>query len=39
MKLADIYKEFRTDIEYIELVLEQTLSAKHPVLKEASTDY
>ncbi|MBM7840155.1 heptaprenyl diphosphate synthase [Alkalihalobacillus xiaoxiensis] len=38
MKLADIYKEFRTDIEYIELVLEQTLSAKHPVLKEASTD-
>ncbi len=31
MKLADIYKEFQTDIEYIESELEQTLSARHPV--------
>ncbi|WP_078391173.1 heptaprenyl diphosphate synthase component II [Shouchella patagoniensis] len=38
MKLADIYKEFQTDIEYIESELEHTLSARHPVLKEASTD-
>ncbi|AIC94610.1 heptaprenyl diphosphate synthase component II [Shouchella lehensis] len=38
MKLAEIYKEFQTDIEYIESILERTLSAEHPVLNEASTD-
>ncbi|GIN10813.1 heptaprenyl diphosphate synthase component II [Shouchella clausii] len=37
MKLADIYKAFQGDIEFIEAELERTLSAKHPVLKEAST--
>ncbi|WP_059103555.1 heptaprenyl diphosphate synthase component II [Shouchella shacheensis] len=37
MKLADIYKQFQADIEYIEEELEETLNARHPVLREAST--
>ena len=38
MKLADIYGHFQSDIKVIEKELEETIQARHEVLRKASTD-
>ncbi|MBM0064641.1 heptaprenyl diphosphate synthase component II [Alkalicoccobacillus gibsonii] len=38
MKLADIYGHFQSDIKVIEKELEETIQARHDVLRKASTD-
>ncbi|WP_026689482.1 heptaprenyl diphosphate synthase component II [Alteribacter aurantiacus] len=38
MKLTEIYWHLRNDISVIEKELEQNIGAKHPILKEASTN-
>ncbi|TSB46911.1 heptaprenyl diphosphate synthase component II [Alkalicoccobacillus porphyridii] len=38
MKLAEIYGHFQSDIKIIEKELEETIQARHEVLRQASTD-